>query len=141
MVNAKNGDTVLVHYTGKLTDGTTFDSSVDREPLEVHIGAGQIIPGFEQALVGMSPGQVKQESIPCDRAYGPHQPELVLTVNRQVFGDTPIEVGQQLQRTNSTGQVLTLTIIGIEKTKITLDANHVLAGEDLIFEIKLLEIV
>jgi peptidylprolyl isomerase len=82
MTQAKNGDTVKVHYTGKLEDGTEFDSSVSRTPLQFTIGTGQIIPGFEQAVVGMAPGESKTTDIPADQAYGPHHQDLVLVVDR-----------------------------------------------------------
>ena len=142
MVRAKVGDTVLVHYTGKLKDGTVFDSSLNRAPLKICIGSGQVIAGFDRALVGMSPGESKLEKIPCSQAYGPHKPEMVLTVNRHtVFADTQVEVGQQVERTNSTGDVLTLTVIGIKDSRVTLDANHFLAGKDLMFDIQLVELV
>ncbi|NJP11865.1 MAG: peptidylprolyl isomerase [Leptolyngbyaceae cyanobacterium RU_5_1] len=141
MSRAKTGDTVRVHYTGKLDDGTVFDSSVERDPLEFTIGSGAIIPGFEQAVIGMSPGDSKTELIPTDRAYGPYQEEMVLTVDRQQMpSELQPEVGQQLQLQHPTGEVIPVIITEVSHSTITLDANHPLAGEDLTFDISLVEI-
>lgn len=141
-MGAKLGDTVKVHYTGKLDDGTVFDSSVDRDPLEFTIGSGSIIPGFEQAVVGMAPGESKTEIIPTDQAYGPYVEEMVVVVDRrQMPGDLQPEVGQQLQIQQETGQVIPVVVTDISDGSITLDANHPLAGEELTFEIKLVAIV
>jgi peptidylprolyl isomerase len=141
MSQAKHGDTVKVHYTGKLDDGTVFDTSVDREPLEFTIGAGGIIPGFEQAVVGMIPGDSKTELIPTDSAYGPYLEEMVLVIDRQQMPmDVEPEIGQQLQLQHQTGELITVIITDISPDTITLDANHPLAGEDLIFDIQLVEI-
>ena len=142
MTSAKVGDTVLVHYTGKLSDGTIFDSTIDKDPISICIGSGQMLAGFEQALVGMSPGSSKVETIPCELAYGLYQPEMVITVNRHsVFSETEVKVGQQLKRTNSVGDEIALTVVGIKKSKVTLDANHALAGKDLIFDINLVQLL
>lgn len=142
MVQAKFGDTVKVHYTGKLDDGTVFDSSTDRDPLEFTIGDGMIIPGFEQAVVGMTPGDVKTELIPTDQAYGPHLEEMVVVVDRQQMPpDLEPEVGQQLQIQQPTGQVIPVVVTDVSAAAVTLDANHPLAGEDLTFDIRLVEIV
>ena len=142
MVHAKVGDKVLVHYTEKLKDGTVVYSSLNREPVKIWIGAGKMTPGFEQALIGMCLGESKTELIPSSQAYGPHQPEMVLTVNRRkVFADVPVEIGQKLEHKNSTGEVMTLTVIEVKNSRITLDANHSLAGKDLIYEIEVLELV
>lgn len=141
MVQAKAGDTVKVHYTGKLKDGTVFDSSTSREPLQFSIGAGNIIPGFEQAVVGMSPGESKIEEIPYAQAYGPHREDMVVEIERQQMpADLNPQVGQQLQIQKPTGQAVPVTVTNVEGSKVTLDANHPLAGEDLIFEIQLLAI-
>lgn len=142
MVSAKIGDTVLVHYTGKLKNGTVFDSSRDHDPITICIGSGQMLKAFEHALVGMNPGDTKVEAIPSELAYGPHKPELVIAVNRHsVFSDADIEVGQQVDRTSPTGETIQLTVVGIHKSKVTLDANHALAGKDLIFDIELIQVV
>lgn len=141
MKQAKYGDTVTVHYTGKLTDGTVFDSSNGGTPLEFRIGGGQIIPGFEQAVVGMSAGESKTAHIPVDDAYGPHRDEMVVEISRtQVPSDIEPEIGQQLQIQQPDGEVIPVTITDISDASITLDANHPLAGEDLVFDIELLTI-
>lgn len=142
MVQAQRGDTVQVHYTGKLEDGTVFDTSTNRDPLQFTIGEGQIIPGFEQAVVGMNPGESKTVTIPMDQAYGPHREEMVLEVDRKQFPDhlNP-EVGQQLQVRQQNGQTMIVTVVEVSETNVTLDANHPLAGEDLTFDIHLVGIV
>ncbi|HEY9616358.1 MAG TPA: peptidylprolyl isomerase [Microcoleaceae cyanobacterium] len=142
MTTAKQGDTVKVHYTGKLEDGTVFDSSADRDPLEFTIGTGTIIPGFEQAVVGMSPGESKTEVIAPDMAYGPYLQEMVVVVDRaQIPEEIEPEVGQQLHiQHDSTGQLIPVVITDVSGSAVTLDANHPLAGEDLTFDIKLVEI-
>ncbi len=138
---AKNGDTVQVHYTGKLADGTVFDSSVERDPLEFTLGAGQMIPGFEKAVLGMKVGGKKTVTIPADEAYGPHRDELMLEVPREKLpsGLTP-QVGQQLQMTRPDGGMIVVTITKVSDTTVTIDANHPLAGKDLTFEIELVKI-
>jgi peptidylprolyl isomerase len=141
MVQAKPGDTVKIHYTGRLDDGTVFDSSANREPLEFTLNAGQVIPGFEQAVVGMSPGQSKTEKIPMEQAYGPYRPEMVLQVNRQQLpSDLQPEVGQQLQVQQENGQLIPVFVTEVTEANVTLDANHPLAGENLTFDIQLVEI-
>jgi len=141
MTQAKYGDTVTVHYTGKLDDGTVFDSSIEREPLQFAIGGGNLIPGFEQAVIGMSPGESKTQSIPAAEAYGDHYSEMVVVVSReQVPPEMPISLGQQLQIQQSDGQIVPVLITDMTEDDITLDANHPLAGEDLVFEIQLLAI-
>ena len=98
MAQAKHGDTVKVHYTGKLEDSTVFDSSTKRDPLQFKIGDSQIIPGFEQAVVGMNPGESKTIKLPADKAYGPYREEMVLGVDKNQFPkNLKLEVGQQLQ--------------------------------------------
>lgn len=141
MTQAKVGDTVRVHYTGKLVDGTVFDSSSNRDPLEFAIGSGGIIPGFEQAVIGMNPGDSKTTHIPADQAYGPHRQEMVLVVEReQIPPDMDLQVGQQLQLRQENGYALPVIVTEVEEAQVTLDANHPLAGEDLIFDIQLVEI-
>ena len=141
MIQAKSGDTVKIHYTGKLDDGTVFDSSVDREPLEFTLDSGQVIPGFDQAVLGMTPGETKTEKIPMDQAYGPHRPEMVLEVSRQQMpAELQPEVGQQLQVQQGNGQTIPVVVTEVTEATVTLDANHPLAGEDLTFEIQLVEI-
>ncbi|MCT7969776.1 peptidylprolyl isomerase [Laspinema sp. D1] len=141
MSQAKQGDMVKVHYTGKLDDGTVFDSSIDRDPLEFVLGEGQLIAGFEQAVLGMSPGESKTEKIPEEEAYGPHRQEMVVEVERQQLPDNiPLDVGQQLQIQQAPDQIIPVVITAISESKVTLDANPPLAGKDLIFEIELVGI-
>jgi len=142
MTQAKNGDTVRVHYTGKLADASVFDSSSAKEPLEFTIGSGEIIPGFEQAVIGMQPGEMKTSTVEAEQAYGPYQPELLIEVRRSQFpADISPEVGQQLQIRQADGQEAIVTIADIVGSNVRLDANHPLAGQDLIFEIELVEIM
>jgi peptidylprolyl isomerase len=141
MAQAKNGDTVTVHYTGKLEDGTVFDSSVNRDPLQFTLGEDLLIPGFEQAVLGMSAGESKTAKVSADQAYGPHREEMVVEIDRQEFPPHfQPEVGQQLQIPQSDGRITRLTVTDVSEKKVTLDANHPLAGRDLIFDIQLLEI-
>ena len=137
----KDGNIVKVHYTGKLDDGTIFDTSVEREPLEFTIGAGQMIPGFEGAVRGMQVGQVKTVTIPAEEAYGPHNEDMVLVVERDKLPENlnPV-VGQRLEKQQENGNTAVLVVIDFSDTTITLDANHPLAGKALTFEIELLEI-
>jgi FKBP-type peptidyl-prolyl cis-trans isomerase 2 len=142
MAQAQSGDTVQVHYTGKLDDGTTFDTSMQREPLEFTLGAGELIPGFEQAVLGMSPGESKTATIPTDQAYGRHRPERVLEVDRnQLPATLQPQVGQQLQMTRPDGQAIDVVITAVTDAQVMLDANHPLAGKELIFDITLVAIV
>ena len=142
MTQAKVGDTVKVHYKVKLEDGKLFETSVNREPLQFKIGEGKLIPGFEQAVAGMKPGESKTTTIPWKEAYGPHHHELVKVVERKDF---PVhinpEVGLQLRSREVHGREIVFTIIGISESSVTLDANHPLAGKDITFDIELLSIV
>ena len=141
MTQAKNGDTVKIHYTGKLQDGTVFDSSSDREPLKFSIGSGQVIPGFEEAVTGMTVGEKKTALIPCDKAYGERNPSMVMIVDRKhVPADVDPEVGLRLQVGSPSGELIAVTVIEVNDKNITLDANPPLAGEDLTFELELVEI-
>ena len=142
MAQAKHSDTVKVHYTGKLEDDTVFDTSVNRDPLQFTIGKGQVIPGFEQAVVGMNPDESKTTKVPVDQAYGPHRKEMVLEVDRKQFpADLKPEVGQEYQIPQAQGRPTVVTITDVSESKIVLDANHPLAGKDLIFDVQLLEIL
>ena len=142
MAQAKTGDTVKVHYTGKLEDGTIFDTSADREPLQFTVGEGQLIPDFEQAVVGMNPGESKTVQIPSDRAYGPHLQEMVMVVDRNDFpADLEPKVDQRLQVSQSDGRTFAVTVTAVSESKVTLDGNHPLASKDLTFEVQLSEIV
>ena len=141
MVQAKAGDTVKIHYTGKLDDGTVFDSSVNREPLEFTLSGGQVIPGFDQAVVGMTPGETKTQKIPMDQAYGPYREEMVVEIAReQMPPDLQPEVGQQLQIQQPNGETVPVMVTVVTDSTVTLDANHPLAGEDLTFDIQLVEV-
>ncbi|CAG0964197.1 peptidylprolyl isomerase [Geobacter sp.] len=143
MAQAKKGDTVKVHYTGKLTTGEIFDSSEEggNGPLEFTIGEGDVIPGFEEAVIGMSSGEAKTVTIPVEQAYGPRMEELVAEVEREYLPqDAEPKLGQQYEVTQDDGQVFNVTVTEMNDTTVTLDANHPLAGRDLIFDIKLIEI-
>ncbi|MGD1913869.1 MAG: peptidylprolyl isomerase [Rivularia sp. (in: cyanobacteria)] len=141
MAQAKSGDNVKVHYTGKLDDGTVFDSSAEREPLQFSLGSGNVIPGFEEAIVGMTPGESKTATIPAEQAYGPQRDELVITVEKeQIPSDLSVEVGQQLQISQNNGEVIPVMVTDVSDSKVTLDANHPLAGEQLTFDIQLVEL-
>ena len=142
MAHVQKGDTVKVHYTGKLDDGTVFDTSRDRETLEFTLGEGQLIPGFEDAVVGMSPGESRTVTIPQEQAYGSYQEEAVMNVPREQFpGNLNPEIGQQLQIQQENGQVFLVRITDVAESAVTLDANHPLAGQDLTFDIQLIDIV
>jgi len=141
MTKAKNGDTVKVHYTGKLENGTVFDTSTKRRPLEFTIGEGRIIRGFEQAVVGMEPGESKTTKVPVNKAYGPHREDLVLVVDRRkILAHLKLELGRQLQITQANGRTRRVKVVDVSESSVTLDANHPLAGEDLTFDIQLVEI-
>ena len=141
MANASDGNTVKVHYTGTLEDGTTFDTSKGREPLVFTLGEGKIIPGFEEAVKGLQVGQSNTVTIPAEEAYGPHRNELVLVIQRSQLpeGMEP-KVGQALQMQQADGRTAVVIVTDISETTITVDANHPLAGKDLTFEIELVEI-
>jgi len=142
MARAKYGDTVKVHYTGRLDDGTVFDTSANGEPLQFTIGSGQIIPGFEQAVVGMNPGESKTVKIPAEDAYGQRREDLIIEVEKsQLPEGLKPEVGLQLQSRQPDGRIVVLTIADMTESHVTLDANHPLAGKDLTFEIQLVEII
>jgi peptidylprolyl isomerase len=141
MSEAQEGNTVKVHYTGSLEDGTVFDSSEGRDPLEFKVGEQRVIPGFEKAVVGMTPGEKKQEKIPADEAYGPHREDMVLEVERTQLPENIVpEVGLQLQMTTTDGRQVPVKITDVDESKIKLDANHPLAGKDLIFDLELVEV-
>ena len=136
-----DGKTVRVHYTGKLDDGTVFDSSQGREPLEVTIGAGMVITGFEEGLLGMSEGETKTITIPPAEAYGERREDLVATVERSNLPDTLTpEIGMALQLKRKDGSVLDVMVIDMNDESVTLDANHQLAGEALTFELEVVSV-
>ncbi len=139
---AKNGDIVRVHYTGTLSDGTVFDSSAGKEPLEFTMGKEQMIPGFEKAVFGMKVGEKKTVTIRSDEAYGPRQEDMVFEVGRdRLAPDVDPKVGDQLVMQSMDGNVFPVTILEVTETTVKLDANHRLAGKDLTFEIELVKIL
>ena len=141
MAEAMEGNTVSVHYTGTLDDGTVFDSSTGGDPLQFTIGQGQMIPGFERGVVGMELGETRTVIIAADQAYGVHRPDGVFEIDRSEIPTTiPLEVGMQLQATGPGGRPVTMTVAALSDDKITMDANHPLAGKDLTFEIELVAI-
>ncbi len=142
MSSAKTGDTVKVHYTGTLDDGTVFDTSKDGSPLEFTIGKGQLLQGFEQGVIGLSEGESKNIKIPADEGYGTHRQELVAQVPKEQLPDdlTP-EVGMKLQAQTADGHPMIITVTDIGDNEITIDGNHELADNDLNFDIELVEIV
>jgi peptidylprolyl isomerase len=142
MQQVKAGDTVKVHYHGRLTDGTTFDSSEGRAPLEFEVGSGMVIKGFDQGLIGMAVGEKKTIEIPIEEAYGPSDPQMIMDFPIDRFPpDMKPEVGMQLTMTNGAGQHIPVVIIDVKADSVTLDANHQLAGKDLVFDLELVEIV
>lgn len=141
MSQAKPGDTVRIHYTGKLNDGTKFDSSAGKDPLEFALGSGQVIPGFDNAVDGMRVGDTKTVTIPPEEAYGPKHEQLVQEVPKSALPPnlTP-EVGMQLKSQTPDGRTMHLVVTEVAEKKITVDGNHPLAGEDLTFDIELVAI-
>jgi peptidylprolyl isomerase len=139
---AKDGDTVALHYTGTLEDGTQFDSSYDRgEPLTFTIGDGQMIAGFDNGVRGMKVGEIKTVTIPPEEAYGTYNPDLIVVLSRDQFpAEMTLAVGQRVQMQNNLGQQFVVTIVEITSSTVTVDANHELAGKTLIFEIELVSI-
>ncbi len=142
MAQAKNGDTVRIHYTGKLNDGTEFNSSAGHDPMEFTLGEGSVIPGFEEAVVGMNAGDKKTIEIASDDAYGPRHEEGVQEIERSTIPDEiELKVGAQLQATAPDGNAMMLVVTALNDTHVTMDANHPLAGHDLTFNLELVEIV
>jgi peptidylprolyl isomerase len=142
MAQAKKGDTVKVHYTGTLDDGTMFDTSAEREPLKFTVGGGEVIAGFDTAVIEMSVGDKKVTVIPAEQAYGEHSKDLVTDVDRERFpADMELEIGQQLQVGLQDGNQAVVMIVDLSDTSVTLDANHPLAGQQLTFEIELIAIL
>ncbi|MBD3219258.1 MAG: peptidylprolyl isomerase [candidate division Zixibacteria bacterium] len=141
MAKAKEGDKVKIHYTGKFEDGQVFDSSVDREPLEFTLGQGQVIPGFEKGVVGMEEGEKKEIKVSPEEGYGPRYDQNVIEVKKSVFPEdiTP-EVGRQLQVQAPDGNKMNVVITEVQDETVTLDANHPLAGKELLFDVQLVEI-
>ena len=141
MQQVKKGDTVKVRYHGRLEDGTTFDSSQGREPLEFEVGSGMVIAGFDEGVTGMQIGEKKTIHIPASEAYGPVQQEMIMEFPKNRFpADLTPEVGMQLNMSNGQGQNFPVVIVEVKDEVVVLDANHPLAGKDLIFDLELVEI-
>lgn len=141
MSHIKQGDTVRIHYKGTLDDGSVFDSSEGRDPLEFAVGSGMIIPGLDKAIPGMEMGDKKVVNVPCLEAYGEVIPDNRQAVPRDQFpDDIPMEIGTQLQMQGPNGQAMIVTIVEVADTEVTLDSNHALAGKDLTFAIEIVGI-
>ena len=142
MSETKQGNSVKIHYTGTLKDGTVFDSSVDHDPLEFTVGSGQVIVGFEEAVLGMKSGDTKKVTIPAEKAYGQRNEEMVIVAPRdQVPQDIEPEIGQQMEMGSPSGEMIVVRVTDLTDEHITLDANPPLAGKDLTFDLELVEIV
>ena len=140
MAQAKTGDLVKVHFTGKFEDGSIFGSTVDREPLEFRLGEGSIIPGVEKAIEGMSVGESKTVQVTPEQGYGQRNEELVEEVSRDKFPpEINPQIGQRFEVPRQQGRPILVTVVGVSDSNVTLDANHPLAGRDLTFELELLE--
>ena len=141
MERAKYGDKIKVHYTGKLTNGKVFDSSIDRNPMVFTIGQEQMIPDFEQAFVGMSPGESKRITISSDRAFGSYREDLVSKIKSgNISPELEPKVGRRMEASRPDGQKIVVIVTSVTESGVTVDANHPLAGEDLTFDLELIEI-
>jgi FKBP-type peptidyl-prolyl cis-trans isomerase SlpA len=141
MSQVKLNDTIKVHYTGKLTDGQVFDTSENREPLEFKVGSGMLIPGFENGVIDMKVNEKKTLNIPSDEAYGPVNEDLFQEVDKsQLPEDIKPEVGMGLMSKRPDGSEMPLTVTEVKDSSIVVDANHPLAGKDLVFDIEVVEI-
>ena len=141
MTQVKVGDTVRIHYTGTLNDGSTFDSSEGRDPLQFEVGSGQIIPGLDKELPGMTVGDKKTVNIPAAEAYGEKNPQMQQAIPReQIPANIPLELGMRLQMQTPEGQVIPVTVASVDEQTVTLDANHPLAGKDLTFDFEVVSI-
>lgn len=142
MPRAKHGDTVKVHYTGRLEDGTVFETSFDNEPLRFTIGDGSIIAGLEEAVIGMRPGELRTIKVPSDKAHGSYDDDLIIVVDKTEFPSAlRPEIGQKFDICQDDNSTMVVTVIHVSKEEITLDINHPLAGKDLTFELKLIEVI
>lgn len=141
MAEAKTGDTVKVHYTGSLTDGSTFDSSRGQDPLEFTLGESQVIGGFEEAVVGMAPGDSKTVRIPSGEAYGDRNESMVQEVPRTAIPEElELSPGLMLQAQGPNGETLRFSVVDFDEERVTVDGNHPLAGQELVFDLELVEI-
>lgn len=142
MAQVKSGDKIKVHYHGRLTNGETFDKSEGRDPLEFEVGSGMVIKGFDEGVTGMAVGDKKTINIPFNEAYGPKNPDMVIDMPKDRFPkDMELEVGMPLAMSDDQGQQFQVAIAQIKEDSVVLDANHPLAGEDLIFDLELVEII
>lgn len=142
MQQVKSGDKIKVHYHGRLTNGETFDKSEGREPLEFEVGSGMVIKGFDDGVTGMAVGDKKTINIPADEAYGPKNPDMIIDMPKDRFPkDMEIEVGMPLSMSDGQGQQFQVVVAEVKEEVVILDANHPLAGEDLIFDLELVEII
>ena len=142
MQKVKSGDKVKVHYHGRLTSGETFDKSEGRAPLEFEVGSGMVIKGFDDGVAGMAVGERKTITIPFNEAYGPQNPEMIIDMPKDRFPkDMELELGMSLAMSDGQGQQFEVVITQIKEASVVLDANHPLAGKDLIFDLELVEIV
>ncbi len=141
MRRAATGNVIVFHYVGRLANGDVFDSSVDGQPLKLRLGNGQLVPGVEQALVGMAEGDTKRVKIPAADAYGERRPELVQEIGRDnLQPHVKVKVGSRLGANDDHGRRMELTVVGLTETTVTLDANHPLAGQDLVFDLQLISV-
>ena len=142
MQQVKSGDKIKVHYHGRLTNGETFDKSEGREPLEFEVGSGMVIKGFDDGVTGMAVGDKKTINIPFVEAYGPKNPDMIIDMPKDRFPkDMEIEVGMPLSMSDGQGQQFQVVVAEVQEEMVILDANHPLAGEDLIFDLELIEII
>lgn len=141
MAQVKSGDTVGIHYTGTLQNGTVFDSSDGRDPLQFTVGSGQVISGLDGALPGMALGEKKTVQVPCDEAYGPINPQMRNAVPREgIPDDIPLDLGTLLNVETPEGQAMQVMVVDVDEATVTIDANHPLAGQDLTFDIEVMSI-
>lgn len=142
MTTAQTGDIVRINYAGRLVDGTPFDSSEGRAPLEFTLGQGQVIAGLEQHVTGMQVGEKSTVTIPSEEAYGPRREEAIQQIDRsKVPGGIDLAVGTQLQARTSDGGMMPITVVALDDASVTVDANHPLAGQDLVFDVEIVEVV
>lgn len=142
MTIAQTGDIVRINYSGRLVDGTEFDSSTGRAPLEFTLGQGQVIRGLEDHVAGMEPGEKSIVTIPAEAAYGPRRDEAIQRLDRaKLPSGVDVRVGTQLQARTADGGMLPITVVALDEASVTVDANHPLAGQDLVFELEVVEVV